>query len=77
VVLFHEGNPVVIELPASVDVTIVDTPPNVKGATATNQLKDAACDTGLKTRVPPFIEIGEKVKVSTADGSYMSRVKSD
>jgi elongation factor P len=77
VVLFHEGNPVVIELPASVDVTIVDTPPNVKGATATNQLKDATCDTGLKTRVPPFIEIGEKVRVSTADGSYMSRVKGD
>jgi len=76
-VLFHEGKAVVIELPAAVEVTIQDTPPNVKGATATNQLKDAKCDTGLKTRVPPFIEIGEKVKVSTADGSYMSRVKSD
>ena len=77
VVLFHEGNPVVVELPAAVEVTITDTPPNVKGATATNQLKDATCDTGLKTRVPPFIEIGEKVRVSTADGSYMSRVKGD
>ncbi len=55
-VLFHEEKPVVIELPAAVDVTITDTPPNVKGATATNQLKDATCDTGLKTRVPPFIE---------------------
>ena len=74
---FHEDKPVLIELPASVDVTITDTPPNVKGATATNQLKDATCDTGLKTRVPPFIEIGEKVRVSTADGSYMSRVKGE
>ncbi len=76
-ILFHDDNPVVIELPAAVDVTITDTPPNVKGATATNQLKDALCDTGLKTRVPPFIEIGEKVRISTADGSYMSRVKSE
>jgi elongation factor P len=73
--LFHEGNPVSLELPASVEVTIADTTPVVKGATATNQLKEAECDTGLKTRVPPFIEIGEKVKVSTEDGSYMSRVK--
>jgi elongation factor P len=73
--LFHEGKPVSLELPASVEVTITDTTPVVKGATATNQLKEAECDTGLKTRVPPFIEIGEKVKVSTEDGSYMSRVK--
>ncbi|MEZ6244170.1 MAG: elongation factor P [Phycisphaerales bacterium] len=75
--LFHEGKAVVIELPAAVEVTVTDTPPNVKGATATNQLKDAECDTGLKTRVPPFVEIGERIKVSTADGSYMSRVKGD
>ncbi len=76
-VLFHEGNPVVLELPAAVEVTVEDTPPNVKGATATNQLKDATCDTGLRTKVPPFIENGERIKVSTADGSYMSRVKGD
>ena len=76
-VLFHEGSPVVLELPASVEVTITDTIPVVKGATATNQLKEATCDTGLKTRVPPFIEIGEKIKVSTTDGSYMSRVKGE
>lgn len=76
-VLFHDGNPVSVELPASVEVTVADTPPVVKGATATNQLKEATCDTGLKTRVPPFIEIGERIKVSTEDGSYMSRVKSE
>lgn len=73
-VLMLEGNPVLIELPASVEVTVTDTPPGIKGATATNQLKEAVCDTGLKTRVPPFIENGERIKVSTADGSYMSRV---
>lgn len=74
-VLFHEGKAVVIELPASVEVTIAETTPGIKGATATNQLKEATCDTGLKTRVPPFITEGEKVKVSTEDGSYISRVK--
>ncbi|MDF1870077.1 MAG: elongation factor P [Phycisphaerales bacterium] len=76
-VMFHEGSPVAIELPSSVTVEITDTAPGIKGATATNQLKEAECDTGLKTRVPPFIAIGEKVRVSTEDGSYMSRVKED
>ena len=73
-VLFHEGNAVSIELPPTAVVTVTDTPPGIKGATATNQLKEAECDTGLKTRVPPFISNGEKIKVSTEDGSYMSRV---
>lgn len=77
IMLFHDAIPVTIELPSSVDLTIVETPPGIKGATATNQLKEATCDTGLKTRVPPFIEIGEKVRISTADGAYMSRVKAE
>jgi len=72
--LFHDGKPVVIELPASVELKITDTTPAIKGATVTNQLKEATLETGLKTRVPPFIEIGERIKVSSADGSYMSRV---
>jgi elongation factor P len=76
-VMFHEGNPVAIELPSAVTVTVTDTAPGIKGATATNQLKEAECDTGLQTRVPPFIANGEKIRVSTADGSYMSRVKED
>jgi len=72
-VLFYEEKPVAVELPSAVTVTVTDTPPGIKGATATNQLKEAECDTGLKTRVPPFITNGEKIKVSTDDGSYMSR----
>lgn len=76
-ILFHEGKAVVIELPASVELTITDTPPGIKGATATNQLKEATCETGLKTKVPPFIVTGERIKVSTADASYISRVKGD
>ena len=67
----------VVELPAAVELEITDTPPGIKGATATNQLKEATCETGLKTKVPPFITTGEKIKVSTSDASYISRVKGD
>jgi elongation factor P len=74
-VLVYEDNPLTIELPASVDLEIVDTAPGIKGATATNQLKEAECETGLKTKVPPFITIGEKVKIATEDGRYLARAK--
>lgn len=71
--MFHNGNIVSYELPASVDLEVTDTPPVIKGATATNQLKEATLETGLTTRVPGFIVIGEKIRISTADGSYQSR----
>ena len=73
VVLFHKGTALSVELPGSVELEVTDTPPGIKGATVTNQLKEATLETGMKTRVPPFIEPGEKIKVSTADGAYMSR----
>lgn len=73
IVLCTEGNPVSLELPTTVDLVVTDTPPGIKGATATNQLKEATLETGLKTKVPPFISTGETVRVSTTDGSYMSR----
>jgi elongation factor P len=72
-VLIADGKPVSIELPATVDLQVTDTPPGIKGATVTNQLKEATLETGLKTRVPGFIDIGETIRVSTSDGSYMSR----
>ncbi|GIW74497.1 MAG: elongation factor P [Phycisphaerales bacterium] len=74
-VLFYEGNPLSLELPASVELEITDTAPGIKGATATNQLKEATCETGLKTKVPPFITVGEKVRISTEDGRYLARAK--
>jgi elongation factor P len=73
VMLFHDIKPLSIELPASVDLTVSDTAPGVRNATATNQLKEATLETGLKTRVPAFIGQGERVRVSTTDGSYQSR----
>ena len=74
-VVCYEEAPISMELPASVELEVTDTAPGIKGATATNQLKEATCETGLKTRVPPFIANGEKIKVSTEDGSYQSRAK--
>ena len=61
------------ELPKTVDLQVKDTPPGIKGATATNQLKEAELETGLKTRVPAFIEIGEVIRISTETGGYLSR----
>jgi len=76
-ILMFEGEPLTMELPSAVELIISDTPPGIKGATKTNQLKEATCETGLKTRVPPFIEPGEKVKINTEDGSYISRAGGD
>ncbi len=73
VVCWCDGKAVSIELPNVVELEVKDTAPGIKGATATNQLKEAELETGLKTRVPPFITIGEKVRISTVDGSYNSR----
>ena len=72
--LIYKDNVISIELPATVELEITDTAPGIKGATATNQLKEATCETGLKTRVPPFITIGEVVKISTESGDYQGRV---
>ena len=74
-VSFAEGQPVSVELPNTVELAITDTPPAMKGATATNQLKDAVCDGGAKVRVPAFIEPGEKIRVDSRSGEYLERVK--
>ena len=71
--MIYKGNVISIDLPAVVELEITDTTPGIKGATATNQLKEATCETGLKTRVPPFITTGEVIRVSTESGEYLSR----
>lgn len=73
--LLHDGNVVAIELPKVVELKVTEATPMVRGATATNQMKDAVVETGLRIRVPPFIEVGEIVRISTEDGSYLSRAK--
>jgi elongation factor P len=71
--MFHEGKIVSYDLPKTVDLKVTDTAPGIKGATATNQLKDATLETGLATRVPPFIEVGEVIRINTETGGYLSR----
>lgn len=73
IVLITEGNPVMIELPPSVSMVVKDCPPEVRGATVTNQTKDAIMETGLQVKVPAFIKIGETLSISTTDGSYLGR----
>ena len=70
-----EGQPVGIELPAAVDLKVVETAPGIKGATASAQRKPATLETGLVVQVPSFIEEGEILRVSTQDGSYLERAK--
>ena len=66
---------VTIELPNVVELAVTDTSPVIKGATATNQTKDAVLETGLRLRVPPFIENGEVLRVDTRTGEYLERAK--
>ncbi|MBN2582132.1 MAG: elongation factor P [Planctomycetes bacterium] len=71
----HDEKAISIELPSAVELKIVDTPPAMKGATATNQYKRATLETGLVISVPPFINNGELIRVDTRSGEYLERVK--
>jgi elongation factor P len=75
-ITLFEGQPIGIQLPTSVVLTIVETEPSIKGATATNSPKPAKTETGLTVSVPPFVSEGEKIVVNTTDGSYVSRAES-
>ena len=70
---FYEGKPMSVELPPTVDLTVVETEPGLKGASVSNVTKAAKLETGLMVQVPPFINEGEKVRVSTAEGIYQER----
>ena len=67
---FYEGKPMSVELPATVDMTVVETEPGMKGASVSNVTKPAKMETGLVVQVPPFITEGEKIRVNTAEGTY-------
>jgi elongation factor P len=72
-VSYFDGQPVGIELPGTVELTVVETEPGLKSATASSVTKPAKTETGLIVQVPPFINEGEKIKVDTAEGTYLSR----
>jgi len=70
---FYDVEPVGIELPPTVDLTVVETTPAIKGATASAQLKPATLETGLVVQVPPFVSEGDRVRINTETGEYQSR----
>ncbi len=70
---FYEGKPISVDLPATVDMTVVETEPGLKGASVSNVTKPAQTETGLVVQVPPFINEGEKIRVNTAEGTYQER----
>ena len=70
---FYEGKPISVELPATVDLTVVETEPGLKGASVSNVTKAAKMETGLVVQVPAFIVEGEKIRVNTAEGTYQER----
>jgi elongation factor P len=73
IILLLDDAPLGIELPATVSLEIVETPPAMKGASATNRTKPAQLTTGLEVQVPEYIETGEVIKVHTDTGKYVSR----
>jgi len=70
---FHDEKPVGVELPQTVDLTVIETEPGIKSATASSVTKPAKTETGLIVQVPPFIGEGEKIRVDTSEGTYLSR----
>ena len=74
VVAMHEGTPLYVELPASVELAIAYTEPGLQGDRSTGGTKPATLETGAEIAVPLFITTGEKVKVDTRDGRYLGRV---
>ncbi len=70
---FYEGKPLSVELPATVDLKVLETEPALKGASVSNVTKPAKLETGLVVQVPPFITEGEVIRVNTAEGTYQER----
>jgi elongation factor P len=70
---FYGTEPVGVELPQTVDLKVTETAPGIKGATASAQVKPATTETGLVVNVPPFVNNGDMIRVSTETGEYLSR----
>jgi len=74
-VTFHETNPVSVELPGTVELTVTHTEPGIKGDTVSNVYKPATLETGLEIKVPNHVAIGDVIKVSTQTGEFQGRVQ--
>ena len=70
-----DGKPISVELPLQVVCEVVETEPVIKGQTVSSSYKPAILDNGVRTAVPPFVGVGDKIVVATADASYVERAK--
>jgi elongation factor P len=75
-ILFHESNPISLEMPPHVSLKVISAPPGIKGNTATGATKPVTVETGAVVNAPLFIDEGEMIKVDTRTGEYLERVKS-
>ncbi len=75
IVTFYEGQAIGIELPSTVVLTVTETEPELRGATASNSPKPATTNTGLTVTVPPFVKVGDKIIVNTEEGKYIGRAE--
>src|SRR5215213_1059318 len=74
-VQFFDGAPIGVDLPPSVELTVVETQPEMKGATASNSPKPAKLETGVIVQVPPFVKEGDRIRVDPSKGVYLERAK--
>jgi elongation factor P len=72
---FLDGNPISVELPPVIELTVVETAPELKGATVSNVNKPAKLETGVTIPVPPFIQEGDRIRVNPNEGKYLERAK--
>ena len=72
--LYYEGRVVGIEVPMFIELEVKETTPNIKGAAVQNTSKPAIMETGLEIKVPPYIEVGDRVKIDTRTGEFVERV---
>jgi elongation factor P len=73
-VVLHDGKPLSLDLPQTVELMVAEADPSVKGATAAAQRKSATLETGLRLEVPPYIAVGDLIVVDTERGEYVTRV---
>jgi elongation factor P len=76
-IMFNGSEVIALEIPITVELKVLETPPGVRGDTATGAQKPAKVETGATVNVPLFINEGDKIKVDTRTGSYIERVKAD
>jgi elongation factor P len=72
---YYEGSPIGIDLPPSIELTVVSTEPTMKGATVSNVNKPAKLENGVTISVPPFVNEGDRIRVDPVEGRYMERAK--